>query len=152
MEGPDSWAEDNFRHLFENECPSVFGREKNRRRCSLAGIVSRLRDDPNLFAVRRAVSGQNARALEEGSVVELPVFLADFAPVALSVTLEELAGRLSRFSERFECTGCGDDLSKRELRLSFGDHRRPPSNLRDAGGCGVLQSGITLYSTSSPRS
>jgi hypothetical protein len=52
--------------------------------------------------VRRAVGGQNAGAVEEGLVVELPVFLADFTPVALGVPLEELAGRLTGLLERFE--------------------------------------------------
>jgi hypothetical protein len=37
---------------------SVLAGQQNRRRCSLAGVIDRLGDDPELFAKRRAAGGE----------------------------------------------------------------------------------------------
>ena len=56
----------------------------------MTGFVNRFSDDPNLLAERRAVNGQDSRALDQSLLVRLTVFLAHIAPVTLSVTLQVL--------------------------------------------------------------
>jgi hypothetical protein len=101
--------------------PSILGRQQNRRRCSLPRILDRFGDNPDFLAERRAVPRKNAGAVDESVVVRLTVFIADLAPVASGVPLEEVLSRLSGFFESFEGTGRGEDLAERELRLRFGD-------------------------------
>jgi hypothetical protein len=93
--------------------------------CSIARIIDRFGDDPELCAERSAVSGKKAGAVQKSLIVRLTVLLAHLAPIASGVPLEKLFGRLTGLLESFEGSRRGDDLAEREFWLGFGDHRRP---------------------------
>jgi hypothetical protein len=57
-------------------------------------------------------------------IVKLAVLLANVAPVASNVPLEELDGLLIRLGQCLEGNGGGDDLAEGKPRLSFDDHWR----------------------------
>jgi len=112
---------------------SVFGRQQNGRGRSIARIIDRFRDGPELVAQGRAVGGQQAGAVDQGLIVRLLIFLAHFAPIARDVPLDELDGRLTGLLERFEGTGGDEQLAEEELRLRLGDHRGNLLNADDSG-------------------
>lgn len=64
-------------------CPSAFAWQQDRRGRSVARIIDRFRDDPQLLAEQCAVGGEQAGAVQQSLLVRLTVFLAKLAPVAL---------------------------------------------------------------------
>lgn len=66
--------------------------------------------------------GKHFRLIFTDEDIGLGVFLANIAPVATNMTSEELHRCLLCLLQSFQCPRRGDDLSKREQRLAFGDH------------------------------
>jgi len=121
------------------KCPSILAGQQNGRGRSIAGITSRFRNDPNHFTERRAVGREDSGTVDQGLIVRLPVFLAQIAPIASVVPLEEFSGWLTGLLKEFEGTGRGDDSADHKFRLGFGDHRHLPVLLwlKNAGWRGV---------------